>query len=200
MKMIYSMAIIMSFFNLTAARASEAVQRNESRHEQSTCRYAELNQAALDLTGKRANLLRIKEAEKIAAIVGQMNGDCINSISEHTVDLVTSNLDDDNDTVRSFIAIALGNMGAKAYRSLPALHVALHKATEASKMAVTQVGSLRVAIGPDIGSSSSIPMAIKKITAAHKRELESKAAKGRNQEPKGSETEGSPLFNTGTPN
>ncbi|GLQ99118.1 HEAT repeat domain-containing protein [Dyella mobilis] len=113
---------------------------------------------------------RIRSAESVVKLVDEMGVLCRQGIDDHAIDLIVDNLKDDDDTVRSLIAISLGNIGAKSYRVIPALKIALKMAGPPNNGAPLNVGTLKLSLGPDLGSSSSIPVSIKKIMEAHKLE------------------------------
>jgi hypothetical protein len=90
-----------------------------------------------DLTALKTQLLQLKvnpyppprerSAQIVVAIIRRMD---VTTIDKATIDEIAGYLDDNSDAVRGRMAIALGNIGAPAKHTVPALQKAFDRAKE----------------------------------------------------------------------
>ncbi len=99
---------------------------------------------------------RMESATALYECIDGLSAAQKNTLSSEDVDELADLLLSSDDGVRAAGAIALGNVGSKAFRALPRLRVALE---ESRRLKLGQ-------IGPSVGSQSAILKAIEKITVA----------------------------------
>ena len=113
-----------------------------------TCELAKLKSE----TSRQA---RIQLAEKVADDVKQLSVvNEIDRINDQTLRKITALLDDNDDAIRSWAAIALGRMGPKARSAVPSLERALRRIERENE---------KKEVLPASDSSSAIQVALRRI-------------------------------------
>jgi hypothetical protein len=142
-----------STINIWAAQTSQSNQVSESVTSQRLYDLAHRAQQASD------EHQRVAIARQIPDEVKNMHRGDLDRLDLRVVDAISALLRDDNDTVRLYAAVALGDIGTRARTALPALNDALEHP------ALPLPGP--VPLRPDLGSDAVIPMAIKKINGGN---------------------------------
>lgn len=139
--------------NINAEEASQSDQTSEYVNSQ---RLYDLAHRAQKVTDKHQ---RVVIASQIKDDVKRMHRRDLDRLDLRVVDAISALLRDDDDTVRLYAAVALGDIGPRARTALPALNDAL------THPAPPLPGP--IPLRPDLGSDAAIPMAIKKINGSN---------------------------------
>jgi hypothetical protein len=126
-----------------------------------------------DLAALKAQLLQLKvnpyppprerSAQILVAIVRRMD---VTTIDKATIDEIAGFLEDDSDTVRGRMAIALGNIGPAAMYTVPALQKAFERAKEAGANSVNNPQASPITRNYGLGTSAdSICFALMRLGA-----------------------------------
>ena len=102
---------------------------------------------------------RINEMKSLSEYVHAMKNCDIYAISDASINILASYLKDEDDVVRMYAAVALGNMKGRAKFILPKLEDALNDPNSGVPLG-------GVIFLPDLGSHSTIQMAITKIKSS----------------------------------